>query len=75
MNDHNIIFFSLAKRNESVRSVNKFKKYDSWKQNETVLEDQQVDEYILNKCKYINKLQEKHKYEWYEYFISEIIKM
>ena len=73
LSDHNFIASSVS----FCRSKEKFKykKGNLWKLNEEVLENEYVDNYIKNKCKYIPNLIVNHDYFWYEFFIEDIIKM
>ena len=74
LSDHNAIMVELSfVKNVFVK--NKYKKANEWKLNEIVLEDKDVNEFILEKCKKINYLKEKYENNWYEYFINDIIKM
>ena len=74
LSDHNLLVFSLFSRNRERRKC-KYKKDSDWKLNETVLDDNKVDLYIRKKCRDIPKFVEKYSHQWYEYFISDIIKM
>lgn len=75
VSDHNLICMHLNIKKNEERACVRYKLVREWKLNESVLNDSRVNEYILNKCKFIKSLILKHNYEWYEYFIEDIIKM
>ena len=74
MSDHNLVMISLSP-SEKRQHKSKYVKANEWKLNERVLDDEYVNNYIINKSKFIPEMITKHGKEWYEYFINDIIKM
>ena len=74
MSDHRIIFVDLFIHTANVKIKN-FNNKNDWKLNEEVLSDTKVNKLIENECEDIRYFKKKHKNEWYEIFISSIIKM
>ena len=73
MSDHNMVTANLIFNENSSTKLNSPKKDNSWKLNESILNDPQVNDGIITLC---NQIPEFKKYDekWYEKFISKIIK-
>ena len=73
MSDHCMVIANLDLK-EQFSNKTCFKKDNNWKLNETILDDESVDEGIILLCKRIPYFKLKNSLNWYEYFISEVIK-
>ena len=75
MSDHTLIISRLEYTEFGSFNINKLKKDTNWKLNENVLNDEFVNNKIIKICNEINDIKSKHNNEWYEIFISKIIKL
>ena len=74
MSDHNMVVASIA-YDEHQKHKSYPKKDSSWKLNESVLDDEKVNEDIINLCTKIPDLKLRYDKSWYEFFIKDIIKL
>lgn len=70
--DHNLIICKLSEKFKNKEKM-KYKKFNEWKLNDTILDDPRVHSNILIKCYNIPNLIAKYKNEWYEVFVNDII--
>ena len=74
MSDHNMVIANLEYDEDHINKPYP-KKDNGWKLNESVLDDEKVDEDIINLCSQIPALKLKYGRSWYESFIKDIIKL
>ncbi len=73
LSDHKMVLAECLIKTRSNREQKIYKKYSGWKLNEKVLECEEVEKFVIERCNEIKILKMRCKSGWYDVFIKKII--
>ena len=74
MSDHKMVISELDVKKSNLRNEELYSRSDTWKLNESILDDEYVNKQIIKLCEQIPS-QKLVNEDWYEVFIEKVIKM